>query len=242
MQVRGWLKKIQFFFETLQLKTGVSRSYALLAFFLLAVILISFLIPTLNFGRLFGTDDYTHLFHTKEMVSSVGVRDFYDIMGTYVSNPDSGENEYNYPFGLWLLGATIVKITGIPLMIAEFIFIILFLFIIIGSFYLYSSIFLELKEQQIFAVLFLLSMPSAALGIIAFTPNIFILPFLYIILYISLKEPIQWRLYPILWLSIFIITISHTGTFIFLVIFSVLFFLLYSLLWGKFSMPMLSSY
>jgi hypothetical protein len=238
MQARIWLKKIQLFFEAFRLKYAVSKCYLLLAIFLLAVLLISFIIPALYFGRFFGTDDYTHLYHTQMMVSSTGNGDFYDKMGTYVSNPDSGENPYNYPFGLWLLGATLAKITGMPLLSVELLFVILFLLIIIGSFYLYSSTFLEVKEQQILAVLFLLSMPSAALGLLNYTPNIFILPFLYFVLYIALKEPIQWKLFPILWLSIFIITVSHTGTFIFLVSFSILFFLLYSLLWGRFSLSM----
>ncbi len=43
-------------------------------------------------------------------------------MGTYVSNPGSKENLYNYPFGVWLFGSTIAKITGIPVLSAELIF------------------------------------------------------------------------------------------------------------------------
>jgi hypothetical protein len=238
MQAINWLKSVRIYFENLLQKNTVSRCYILLAFFLLAVILFSFVIPLLEFGRFFGTDDYTHLYHTKVMVSSDGILDFYDNVGAYVSNPDSGENLYNYPFGLWLLGATIVKITGLPLMDAEFVFVILFLLIVIGSFYIYASTFLETKEQQILAVLLLLSMPSAAFGLVAYAPNVFILPFLYIILYIALKEPVQWKLFPLVWMSLFVITISHTGTFIFLVVFSILYFLLYSLLWGKRSLSM----
>ena len=172
------------------------------------------------------------------MASSTGISDFYEKIGTYVSNPGSEENLYNYPFGLWLFGATIAKITGIPVLSAELIFVILFLLILLGSFYVYSSIFLESKEQQILAVLFLLSMPNAALSLLSYWPSVFILPFLFILLYIALKEPFQWKLFPIVWLSIFIITVSHTGTFIFLISFSILFFLLYCLFWGKFSLPM----
>ena len=76
------------------------------------------------------------------------------------------------------------------------------------------------------------------LPLLSYRPSVFILPFLFILLYIALKEPIQWKLFPIVWLSIFIITISHTGTFIFLISFSILFFLLYCLFWGKFSLSM----
>jgi hypothetical protein len=236
MQPSTGLKKIQSFFEALQSKYTLNRCFRLLSLFLLAVILISFIFPALNFGRFFGTDDYTHLFQTKEMVSSNGIADFYERMGTHVSNPGSGENLYNYPFGLWIFGATIAKITGIPPVTADFLFVIVFLFIILSSFYVYSGTFLKSKEQKILAVLFLLCMPNAALTLLSYRPSIFILPFLFILLYITFKEPIPWKLFPVAWLSIFIITISHTGTFIFILMFFLLFFLLYCLLWGRFSL------
>jgi hypothetical protein len=231
-------QKISQFFEVIQSKYAMNRSFILLSIFLLVVLLVSFIIPILHFGRFFGTDDYLHLFHTNEMESSQGLSDFYERMGAHVSNPNSGENDYNYPFGLWLFGATIAKITGLSSLNAEFIFVIIFLFILIGSFYLYSGTFLELKEQKILAVLFLISMPSASIDILSYRPSIFILPFLFILFYIALKEPFQWKFLPIAWLSIFMIILSHTGTLIFLIIFSILFFLLYCLLWGKLSLSM----
>ena len=238
MQPRIELKKIQSFFDAFLSKYSLSRCFILLSILLLVVLLVSFIIPFLHFGRFFGTDDYAHLFHTKEMSSSTGISDFYERIGSQVSNPSSGENEFNYPFGLWLFGATIVKITGMPLLSAELLFIILFFCIILGTFYLYSSTFLELKEQKILAVLFLLSMPSVAIDILSYRPSVFCLPFLFILLFIALKDPIEWKLLPIAWLSIFIIIVSHTGTFIFLIIFSTLFLLLYCLLWGRFLLSM----
>ncbi len=237
MQPRSGLKKIQSFFEEFQSKYSMSSIFILLFIFLLVVILFSFIFPILDFGRFFGTDDYTHLFHTEEMTSSTGISDFYEKMGTQVSNPDNNENMFNYPFGLWLFGATIVKVTGITYLSAELLFVILFLLILIGSFYVYSGIFLESKEQKIMAILFLLSMPSASLSLLSYRPSIFILPFLFILLYIAFREPVQWKLFPFAWLSIFVIIISHTGTFIFLISFSVVFFLLYCLIWGRSSVP-----
>ena len=240
MQPRSGLKKIQSFFEAIKSKCILNRSFIVLSLFLLAVLLVSFIFPVINFGRFLGTDDYTHLFHTKEMAVSTGISDFYENIGTKVSDPTNVENLYNYPFGVWLFGATLAKITGLPVMSAEFIFIILFLCVLIASFYVYSRIFLESKEQQIIAVLFLLSMPNAATSLLSFRPSIFILPFLFILLYLTLKEPFEWKLLPIVWLSIFVITLSHTGSFIFLISFSILFFLLYCLLWGRFSLSMFS--
>lgn len=169
------------------------------------------------------------------MNSSNGILDFYDKISEKVADPNSESNDFNYPFGLWLFGSIISKTTGLPVLNAELIFVIIFLFILLGSFYIYSSIFLESKEQKIFALLFLISMPSASLSLLSFRPSVFILPFLFILLYIVFKEPIQWKLFPIVWLSIFIITITHTGTFLFILAFSIIFFLLYCLFWGKFS-------
>ena len=238
MPPRTWPKSIQFFFEGLRSKYSLNRFFAILLIFLLAVLIISFIFPLLDFGRFFGTDDYTHLFHTREMSSSNGILDFYQKISTQVDNPDSDTYLFNYPFGLWLFGSIISKVIGLPILNAEFIFVILFLCILLASFYFYSGLFLELKEQKIFALLFLISMPTAALSILSYRPSVFILPFLLILMYIALKEPFQWKMLPIVWLSIFIITVSHTGTFIFLISFSIVFFLLYSLFWGKFSTPM----
>ena len=236
MQPPSWLKKIQLFFETFPSKYTQNRCFILLFLFLLAVLLISFIYPVLNFGRFFGTDDYQHLYHTTEMATTKGMVDFYDRMGTLVSNPASGENEYNYPFGLWLLGATIAKLIGLPPITADFLFVIVFLGILLGSFYIYTSVFLVSKEQKILAILFLLCMPNAALSLLSYRPSIFILPFLFILLYVTFKEPIQWKLLPIAWMLIFIITISHTGSLIFILLFFLLFFVLYCFVWGRFSL------
>jgi hypothetical protein len=238
MLPRSRLDKLKFYFESVILKNSLSKCLIILSVFLLAVLLISYIFPIINFGRFLGTDDYTHLYHTKVMASSNGISDFYDKIGATVSDPSNQENLYNYPFGLWLFGATIAKITGLPILSAEFLFVILFLCILIGSFCIYCGIFLKSREQQIMAVLFLLCMPNAATSLLSFRPSVFILPFLFILLYITLKKPFQWKLLPIVWLSIFVITISHTGSFIFLICFSVLYLLLYCLLWGKFSKSM----
>jgi hypothetical protein len=237
MQPNNGLQKIQDFWVNFQSRYSVSKCFALLLLFLFAVILIAFIIPLLDFGRFFGTDDYTHLFHTTQMEDSIGLTDFYNKIGTHVSNPTSGENLYNYPFCVWLFGSIVAKITGLSVISGAFIFIALFFFIIIGSFYVYSDVFLKSNEQKLLAVLFLLSMPNVAQSILSYRPSIFILPFLFILMYIVLKEPFEWKLLPVAWVLIFIIIISHTGTFIFLVSITIIFFLLYSLLWGKISLP-----
>jgi hypothetical protein len=203
--------------------------------FFLVIVVVCYFIPLLDYGRYVGTDDYTHVIYTQGMDSSKGIYDYYSKMGERANDPENPENFYNYPFGLWLLGSLVSKITGLTVFTGNFIGLFLYFVVIIATFYIYSGVFLETKEQKIIALLFMISMPNVALILLNFRPSVFILPFLFTILYIALQESVHWKQYPVLWLSVFIITLSHTGTFIFLISASLGFFLLYSLFWGKFS-------
>jgi hypothetical protein len=169
------------------------------------------------------------------MDSSQGIYDFYSQMGEGASDPENPENFYNYPFGLWFFGSLVSKITGLTVFTGNFIVIFLYLSVLIGTFYLYSGVFLDTKEKKIIALLFMLSMPNVVLILLNYRPSVFVLPFLFMTLFIAFQESVHWKLYPVLWLSVFIITISHTGTFMFLISMSLGFYLLYSLFWGKFS-------
>jgi hypothetical protein len=235
MQQSTIMEKMQQYFEDFQSRHKLSRCLILLSIFLFAVLAVSYVIPFLDYGRFFGTDDYTHLYHTGGMAASNSTYNFYTTMGEQVSDPGDAGNMYNYPFGLWLYGSLIAKITGLSVFTGNFLGILLFLVAIIGTFYLYSGLFLTSKEQKIVALLFMISMPNVALLLLNYRPSVFILPFLFIILYFSYNEKFDWRQLLILWLSIFVIIVSHTGSFIFLVTFSLGFFLLYCLVGGKFS-------
>ena len=238
MQPRQSLKKIQKFFSTFLSKITENKSFFLLSIFLIVILLISFIIPQLNFGRFYGSDGYSHIINTDRLASSRGLSEFYEYSQDFFEDPSDPSNGYNYPFGLWLFGATLTKITGLPTITAGFFYCTIFLLILVGSFYVYSSIWLESREQKLFAVLFLISMPQFSIILMNYSPSIFILPFLFITLFFIFKEPVNWKLLPIAWLSMFIIVISHTGTFMFLLSFSLAFFLLYCLIWGKFSKPL----
>jgi hypothetical protein len=203
--------------------------------FLLCVIFVSYIIPFLDFGRFFGTDDYTHISSTQGIDASEGILDYYSRMGEGASDPENPGNFYNYPFGLWFFGSLVSKLSGLTVLNGNFIGVIFYFAVIIGTYYFYSGLFLTSKEQKIIALLFMLSMPNVVLILFNYRPSVFVLPFLFIILYTALQESVNWKLYPVLWLSVFIVTISHTGTFIFLISMSLGFFLLYSLFWGRFS-------
>jgi hypothetical protein len=235
MQIPGILKKIPSSIENFLARNNLSRRFLLLFFFFLVVVASSFFIPLIEYGRYVGTDDYTHIIYTQGMDSSHGIYDYYSKMGESASDPENPENFYNYPFGLWLFGSLVAKITGLTVFAGNYIVLFLYFLVIIGTFYLYSGVFLETKEQKIIALLFMVSMPNVVLILLNYRPSVFVLPFLFIIFYVAFQETVHWNLYPALWLSVFIITISHTGTFMFLISATMVFFLLYSLFWGKFS-------
>ena len=220
--------------KRLQERYGLSNLFVLLFIFLLCVILITYFIPLLDFGRYIGTDDYSHVSVTQSMNSTLGMADFYTHMEEQVSNPEDPDNFYNYPFGLWLFGSLVSKTTGLSVFAGNFILIFLLLPIILLTFYVYSGTFLETKEEKIVALLFMVSMPNIVAILLNFRPSVFILPFIFIIFFIILKDTIGWKHYLVLWLSFFIITISHTGTFMFIISMLIGFFLLYCLFWGKF--------
>lgn len=168
--------------------------------FLCAVIIIAFFIPFFDFGWLFGTDDYTHLYHTQKMASSSSLGNFYTLMGDEVSNSESDISPFNYPFGLWMFASFIIKLTGLSAMQAVFIFTALFLVSLIGSFYYYSGIYLSSCEQRLVAVLFLISMPNMALSLLSYRPSVFTLPFLFLAILIAYRQPVDWKMLPILFL------------------------------------------
>lgn len=225
------------FFGSLKSYVSRNRCFVILLAFLFAIVVVSFVIPFLNFGRLYGTDDYTHLFHTGKMSEAPSLNAFFQNMGSEVSNAGSAVNPYNYPFGLWLYGSEVIKMTGLSSIDGTFVFTLIFLFVLIGCFYFYSGFILATKEQKLIATLFFISMPNMALLMLSYRPSVFILPFLFLILYFAYKDAVDWKMTTMMMLSIFVIVISHTGTFIFLLIFSILFFLMYCLIWGKFSVP-----
>ncbi len=83
------------------------------------------------------------------MNSSKGIYDYYSKMGETASDPENPENFYNYPFGLWFFGSLVSKITGMTVFTGNFIVLFLYFIVIIGTFYFYSGVFLETKEQKI---------------------------------------------------------------------------------------------
>jgi hypothetical protein len=210
----------------------------ILLLFLAAVIFIAYIIPCLSYGSLFGTDEYTHLLHTSEIYSSSSLAEFYQTLSGKVSNPDAHNAPFNYPFGLWLFGGTISKIIDTDPHTASFLYSLIFVGILLVGFYHYAGIFFNTETQKLLALLLLVSMPNIAMSIPGFRPSVIVLPLLLLSLSGALKEQIDWKSAVLIISSVCMMVITHTGTFIFLLGFSIAFLLLYSLFWGQFSKPM----
>ena len=102
----SWVRKSLF-------KNTHNTRNLLLILFVAMVLLTGFILPCLDFGRLYGTDDYSHLYHTQRMAATTSLTSFYDNMKNEVSSADSDINPFNYPFGLWLYGSVLIKLSGL---------------------------------------------------------------------------------------------------------------------------------
>lgn len=211
------------------------KFFFLLLIFLIGVLVIGYIVPSLFFGRPFGTDTYTHIFHAQEMYTTDSLFDFYEEIGKKVMNPDSDSNLFNYPFGSWLFIAVLAKVAGLELNFTAYIFSILFLGIAAIAYYFYSDLFLETRSQKLFALLFLFSMPNVVLSINNYRPSTFVFPFLLLAIYASYSDKMTIKNFFLMVMAVFAIALSHTGTLIYLMIFSIALFWMYCLFGRKFS-------
>ncbi|WP_165076730.1 hypothetical protein [Methanogenium sp. MK-MG] len=172
------------------------------------------------------------------MYATDSLFDFYEEMGKKVLNPHLEDNLFNYPFGSWLFIAVLAKVGNLEPDFTAYVFSALFLGIVAITYFIFSGLFLETKSQKIFAVLFLFSMPSVVLTVNNFRPSTFVLPFLLFAIYTSYSEEITIKNLFLMLMTVFVIALSHTGTLIYLMIFSIGFFWMYCLFGRKFSRPL----
>ncbi|GAB7016045.1 peptidase associated/transthyretin-like domain-containing protein [Methanogenium cariaci] len=172
------------------------------------------------------------------MYATDSLFDFYEEMGKKVLNPHLEDNLFNYPFGSWLFIAVLAKVTNLEPDITAYLFSALFLGIVAIIYFIFAGLFLETKSQKLFAVLFLFSMPSVVLTVNNFRPSTFVLPFLLFVIYISYSEEITLKNLFLMLMTVFVIALTHTGSLIYLMIFSIGFFWMYCLFGRKFSRPL----
>ncbi len=194
---------------------------------LFLILLLGYVVPVIMYKTPTGTDTYTHIFYTEEMGASNSVSAFYQRCS------EKGYINCDYPFGLWLFGSIASVVTGIPVYDISYILPLILLFFVVGLYFAYAKLFLKNKEALI-AVAFLLSMPIISINILAYSTLIFAIPLLLLILYFTFDEYIH----PVprtalVALVLFILSLTHTGTYIFLFFFSVMYIMLFAGIWGK---------
>ena len=202
-------------------------------FLLCFLLILAFVLPTYLIFIPYGTDVYTHIFYTSEMASVNSLSKFYEncFEKNYLIE------SYNYPFGLRLFGSIVMKITDVSTLELSILQPFLILIIIIILYSIYVRIYGLIKEQIIFSVVFLLSMPIIFLYVLGYETDNFVMPFLIVILYLifidKTKISIKKRLILIN-LFIFCLAFSHTGTYMFLMLFLIIYLLIYAALCGEF--------
>jgi len=210
-----------------------TKSRSVFLFLLCYLLILAFVLPTYVIFIPYGTDVYTHIFYTSEMASANSLSEFYEncFEKSYLIE------SYNYPFGLRLFGSIVMKITDISTLELSILQPFLILIIIIILYSIYVKIYGLIKEQIVFSIVFLLSMPIIFLYILGYETDNFVMPFLIVILYLvfidKTKISIKKRLILIN-LFIFCLAFSHTGTYMFLMLFLIIYLLIYAILCGEF--------
>lgn len=200
-----------------------------------SVLLLGFVIPSvISYDMPYGTDVFTHLIYTKIMGNSKSLEEFYDycIKNYY--------KEYGYPFGLWLFGSIVMKITGLELLslaiIVPFITLIIFLFL----YFNFSQLFVASDDTQIkckiglLSVIFLLTTPKFCMSILNYSSSIFMMFVVVLIIYVLLNNKINlFKKFIFLILALFTLLITHTGTYIFMMFLLMTFLVIYCIATGK---------
>jgi hypothetical protein len=201
---------------------------AYLYLFLFLILFLGYVIPVIVYRMPTGTDVYTHIFYSEEMKTSDSISGFYQQCS------EKGLVNCDYPFGLWLFGSVASKITGLAVYDVSYILPLILLFFTCGIYFVYSKLFLKSNEEAVIAVAFLLSIPILAISFLAYTTLIFAIPLLLLILYFTFYEHMNIiKRIALISLVLFTLSITHTGTYLFLFFFSIAYLVLYAALLGK---------
>jgi len=203
------------------------REDMFLFFFFCFLLTLCFIIPSCVHYIPYGTDVFGHLLFTKEMESANSLSGFYN------NCLEKGYLRYKYPFGLWLFGSIVAKVTDLSMLeiacVQPFMVMIIFLML----YYAFARGLGATREQSLLSLLFLLSMPIICMGILGYSTSKFVMFLLISILYLMLTDKIRiWKRYLLMILFIFTLCFSHTGTTMFLFSLTILFLLLYAFLFG----------
>jgi len=166
------------------------------------------------------------------MSSTHSLSDFYKLC------LEDGYLGYEYPFGLWLFGSIIIKVTNIDLVNLALTVPLINLCVLCVLYYSYAKKFGLSRNQATLSLAFLLSMPVIATDILGFETDVFVMPFIIAMLHLLPPEKAQWisnwRNLILIVIFMFTLCFSHTGTYIFFLSLMVAYLVLYSAILGKF--------
>ncbi|MDD1673214.1 MAG: carboxypeptidase-like regulatory domain-containing protein [Methanomicrobiales archaeon] len=178
-----------------------------------------------------GSDAFTHTYNTLRMSESRSLFDFYEksFSAEYLG--------YDYPIGVWYFGAILMKVTGLDAFDFAVTFIILILIISLFIFFAYAQKLIHSAEISTLALVFFVSMPLFVLNLLIYSSRQFVMIFLLAIMYFTVQK-FDIKTAIIMVPLVFGIVFSHTGTYIFLVMFSTTLFLASAIIWRKFDASM----
>lgn len=207
-----------------ELFSSLSRVFWIL---LLVMVILGFLIPVIVHHSPWGSDVFTHMYTTNIMSETNSLTEFYD---RAINAEYSG---YDYPFGMWYYGAIVMKVTGIDVYQLAIVLPCCLFVILLIVFYSYADSILGDKTKAVASLIFLLSMPSLALGVLNYSTSRFVsIIIITILLFAMIQEKI--KNYIVILILVFTLIFTHTGSFLFLTFFAIAYFLLNALIWKRF--------
>lgn len=210
---------------------NLTKDTSYLIYFLLMLIVLAYVIPTIIFQSPFGTDVYTHMYNTLRMENSNSLFEFYE---KFFQEEDLF---YDYPFGLWFFGSIVTKVTGMNIHELVYVLTLALSIISIPVYYTYAYRLLQSRNSAILASIFLISMPLLSISMLNYSTSRFVTVILIVAIYISINKPNLSSIF-IAGMLVFSLVFTHTGTYMFLMFFSMAYFIFFALLWKRFDAGM----
>ena len=161
-----------------------TKSRGVFLFLLCSLLILAFVLPTWVIPIPYGTDVYGHLFMTRTLSSVNSLSRFY----TYCF--EEGYLTYDYPFGLWLFGSIVAKITGMDMLELSRILPFAVMLILITLYFSYARVFgISSDNEALLSVIFLLSMPLMCSDVVAYQTRTIVMPFLIFIICLLYTSP-----------------------------------------------------
>ncbi|HED00849.1 MAG TPA: hypothetical protein ENN18_10810 [Proteobacteria bacterium] len=218
------------FFKDELAKIGIHPTRAATFLFaMLCFLLLSYIISIHIYYVPTGVDVYSHLFFTQEMTNQNS------LSGFFVKCVDELYLDYEYPFGLWLFGSIVAKITGIGMYHLSIVLPLIIMIILLTVYYHYAKSFNVSDEPALLSLILLLSMPIVSFSFLEYKTSIFVRTFLVMIIFLMLLKNGDYKIKQVILIIpfIFALCFTHTGTYMFILFLTIIFFILYALLYGE---------